>query len=33
MLVKLADALGVSVESLCAGMSWDGDAQRFVIEK
>jgi transcriptional regulator with XRE-family HTH domain len=32
-LVKLACSLGVSVESLCTGMSWDEDAQRFVIEK
>jgi transcriptional regulator with XRE-family HTH domain len=29
-LVKLADALGVSVGSLCAGIAWDEDAQRFV---
>lgn len=28
-IVKLAAGLGVSVESLCVGMSWDVDDQRF----
>jgi transcriptional regulator with XRE-family HTH domain len=28
-IVKLASGLGVSVESLCAGMSWDVDDQSF----
>jgi transcriptional regulator with XRE-family HTH domain len=32
-LVKLASALGVSVESLCEGMRWDREAQRFVVER
>jgi transcriptional regulator with XRE-family HTH domain len=32
-LVKLASALEVSVESLCAGMRWDREAQRFVVER
>jgi transcriptional regulator with XRE-family HTH domain len=30
-LVKLAAALDVSVESLCFGMRWDEDAQRFQV--
>jgi hypothetical protein len=30
--VELASALGVSVERLAAGMSWDEDAQRFVVK-
>jgi transcriptional regulator with XRE-family HTH domain len=29
-LIKLADALGLSVGSLCVGMAWDEDDQRFV---
>jgi transcriptional regulator with XRE-family HTH domain len=28
-IVKLAAGLGVSVESLCIGMSWDVDGQAF----
>jgi transcriptional regulator with XRE-family HTH domain len=28
-IVKLAAGLGVSVESLCVGMAWDVDDQRF----
>jgi transcriptional regulator with XRE-family HTH domain len=28
-IVKLATGLGVSVESLCRGISWDVDAQEF----
>jgi transcriptional regulator with XRE-family HTH domain len=28
-IVKLAGALGVTPESLCAGVTWDVDAQRF----
>jgi transcriptional regulator with XRE-family HTH domain len=28
-IVKLAAGLGVSVESLCVGMSWDVDSQGF----
>lgn len=28
-LIKLAGALHVSLESLCAGMSWDEERQRF----
>jgi transcriptional regulator with XRE-family HTH domain len=32
-VVKLAGALGVTPESLCAGMSWDVEGQRFVIEE
>ncbi len=32
-LVKLADALGVSIESLCAGIAWDENAQRFKFKK
>jgi transcriptional regulator with XRE-family HTH domain len=28
-LVKLADSLEVPVESLCAGVAWDVDLQRF----
>jgi transcriptional regulator with XRE-family HTH domain len=31
-LMKLASALGVSVDRLAAGMSWDEDAQRFVVK-
>ncbi len=30
-LVKLANSLGVSVDRLTAGMSWDEDAQCFVV--
>jgi transcriptional regulator with XRE-family HTH domain len=33
MIVKLASALDIGVGSLCAGMAWDEDAQRFVVEK
>jgi transcriptional regulator with XRE-family HTH domain len=29
MIVKLGGALGVATEVLCAGISWDEDAQRF----
>lgn len=29
-LVKLAGALDVTVESLCAGIAWDEDARRFI---
>lgn len=32
-LIKLSNALGVSPESLCRGMSWDVDRQRFRFEK
>lgn len=32
-LVKLASALDVSIESLCAGIAWDEDAQRFKFTK
>ena len=32
-VVKLAGALGVAPESLCAGMRWDVKAQRFRFEK
>lgn len=32
-LIKLAGALQVSPESLCAGMSWDEDRQRFRFRK
>ncbi len=32
-LVKLASALQVSLESLCAGMSWDEERQRFQFNK
>ncbi len=32
MIVKLASALDVGVGSLCAGMAWDEDAQRFVFD-
>lgn len=28
-LIKLANALGVPPESLCTGLSWDVDGQRF----
>jgi transcriptional regulator with XRE-family HTH domain len=28
-IIKLADALGVSRNSLCAGVRWDEAAQRF----
>ena len=28
-IVKLAAGLGVSVESLCVGMSWNVDSQQF----
>ena len=28
-IVKLAGALGVPLESLCSGIRWDEDAQRF----
>ena len=28
-LIKLASALGVSPENLCAGIGWDVDRQRF----
>jgi transcriptional regulator with XRE-family HTH domain len=28
-LIKLSSALGVPPESLCAGMRWDEDRQRF----
>lgn len=28
-LVKLANSLGIRPESLCAGISWDVDRQRF----
>lgn len=28
-LIKLASALGVTPESLCAGISWDQEQQRF----
>lgn len=28
-IVKLAGGLGVTPESLCAGVEWDVDAQRF----
>jgi transcriptional regulator with XRE-family HTH domain len=31
-IAKLAASLGVSVESLCAGMRWDEDAQRFEVK-
>jgi transcriptional regulator with XRE-family HTH domain len=30
-LVKLASALDVSIESLCTGMRWDQNAQRFAV--
>jgi transcriptional regulator with XRE-family HTH domain len=32
-LVKLASALDVSIEALCAGIAWDEDAQRFEFTK
>jgi transcriptional regulator with XRE-family HTH domain len=32
-ILKLAGALGVSPESLCAGISWSVDAQRFQSKK
>jgi len=32
-VLKLASSLGVTPQSLCAGMSWDVEAQRFVIEE
>jgi len=32
-VLKLASALGVTPQSLCAGMSWDVESQRFVIEE
>jgi transcriptional regulator with XRE-family HTH domain len=32
-LVKLASALEVSIESLCAGMRWDPEAQRFAVKR
>jgi transcriptional regulator with XRE-family HTH domain len=28
-IIKLSSALGVTPESLCAGMSWDVSSQRF----
>jgi transcriptional regulator with XRE-family HTH domain len=31
MILKLAAALGVSAESLCFGMRWDEDDQRFEV--
>jgi hypothetical protein len=30
---EMASALEVSVESLCAGMRWDREAQRFAVER
>ena len=32
-IVKLAGALGVTPESLCAGVTWDVDSQRFQNKK
>jgi transcriptional regulator with XRE-family HTH domain len=32
-IVKLAAALGVTPESLCSGMRWDVEAQRFRFER
>jgi transcriptional regulator with XRE-family HTH domain len=32
-LVKLASALGVTTESLCTGLAWDVDRQRFKATK
>jgi transcriptional regulator with XRE-family HTH domain len=32
-IVKLAATLGVSPESLCAGISWDVEGRRFRFEK
>jgi transcriptional regulator with XRE-family HTH domain len=32
-LIKLASAIGITPESLCAGISWDENAQRFRFKK
>jgi transcriptional regulator with XRE-family HTH domain len=32
-LIKLASALGVGPESLCAGIGWDVERQRFTLGK
>lgn len=32
-IVKLASALGTTPEDLCAGITWNTKAQRFVIQK
>lgn len=32
-IIKLADSLGVTPESLCAGLAWGVQSQRFKFEK
>lgn len=32
-LIKLSSAMGVSPESLCKGIRWDEDAQRFKFKR